>query len=130
MFFVKTSMLISNSKSLYFLNHNEEDGGENISPDKVIIDNISTFHTKYLENEQNISVWRDIDVEKLYESHRSKKSKFPPPLVIETYLDLINLEPNQNLYIIKKDSNQDSQSSLPNITAALTWMIMCYFLIK
>lgn len=118
MFFVKTSMLISNSKSLYFLNHNEEDGGENINPDKVIIDNISTFHTKYLENEQNISVWRDIDVEKLYESHRSKKSKFPPPLVIETYLDLINLEPNQNLYIIKKDSNQDSQSSLPNITGS------------
>jgi len=57
MFFVKTSMLISNSKSLYFLNHNEEDGGENINPDKVIIDNISTFHTKYLENEQNISVF-------------------------------------------------------------------------
>ena len=119
MFFVKTSMLISNSKSLYFLNNtNADDADGNNNSDKNIIDNISTFHTKYLENEQNISVWRNIDVEKLYEIHQTKKFKYPPPLVIETNLYLINLEPNQNLYIIKKDSNQDSQSSLPNITGS------------
>lgn len=118
MFFVKTSMLISNSKSLYFLKNSEEDLEKETYPDKNIIDNITTFHTKYLENEQHIGLWRDIDVEKLYDSHRKKESKYPPPLVIETYLDLINLEPNQNLYIIKKDSNEDSQSSLPNITGS------------
>lgn len=118
MFFVKTSMLISNSKSLYFLRNHEEDMEKQSNPDKNIIENITTFHTKYLENEQHISLWRDIDVEKLYESYRKKDTKYPPPLVIETYLDLINLEPNQNLYIIKKDSNEDSQSSLPNITGS------------
>lgn len=118
MFFVKTTMLISNSKSLYFVRNNEEDMEEHSNPDRNIIENIATFHTKYLENEQHISLWRDIDVEKLYESYRKKESKYPPPLVIETYLDLINLEPNQNLYIIKKDSNEDSQSSLPNITGS------------
>ena len=109
MFFVKTTMLISNSKSTKFATLNDE------SFDKNIITNIETFYTNYLQNEQIIKLWQNIDVNLLLDPN----SKQPPPLVIETYLDLINLEPNQNLYIRKNDSNNPLITSFSNNNAQI-----------
>lgn len=112
MFFVKTTMLISNSKSTKFTNLDEE------SFDKGIMSNIETFYTNYLQNEEVIKIWQNLDVNLLLDS----TSKQPPPLVIETYLDLINLELNQNLYIKKNSSGSPLATSFANnndqITAA------------
>ncbi|XBW35263.1 hypothetical protein QEN19_000828 [Hanseniaspora menglaensis] len=114
MFFVKTTMLVSNSKSTKFANLNDE------SFDKNIMSNIETFYTNYLQNEEVIKLWQNIDVDLLLD----QSSKQPLPLVIETYLDLINLEPTQNLYISKSDNFNSTATSFLNNNAQIASSVL------